>query len=306
MRVPGARRVPAERIEKINGANLHYWVYRDDLFAPAEPGGAPIVVMVHGLRGTHDGLELIVDRLPDRCVVVPDLPGFGNSTPMRDHRHDVPGYAQAVRGLLERLGAGTRPVVLLGHSFGSVVAAHVASSAPDLVHRLVLINPIASPPLRGPRVLLSALTSAYYALGNALPARWGTALLSNKLAVLVASQAMLRSKDKQVRQFVFDSHLKHFNRFYSPGLLNETYEASITHTVADYAAELTVPTLLVAGESDEIAPLDGQRALVGRLPDAELVVIPGVGHLVHYETPATAAEQIERFLTTPRDGKAIR
>lgn len=290
---------PIEHVEEINGSELHYWVYREELLGPhsdAVEGSSPPVVMLHGLRGTHEGLQLIVGLLPDRCVVVPDLPGFGDSTPMEGRRHDVAGYATAVIELLELLGARSRPVFLLGHSFGSIVTAHVASSAPELVRRLVLVNAIASPPLNGPRVVLTGLTSAYYAIGKALPARWGNALLSNKLAVLVASQAMLRSKDKQVRQFVYDSHLQHFSRFHSADLLNETYEASLSRTVADYADGLTMPTLLIAGESDEIAPLDGQHTLHDHLVHSELVVIPHVGHLVHYETPGAAAEEIEHFL----------
>lgn len=290
---------PSERVAEINGSELHYWVYREELLEPrpdADEDVPPPVVMVHGLRGTHEGLQLIVDLLPDRCVVVPDLPGFGESTPMAGKRHDVAGYATAVVALLELLDARSRPAFLLGHSFGSVIVARAASSAPELVRRLVLVSPIATPPLNGPRVVLTGLTSAYYAIGKALPPRWGNALLSNKLAVLVASQAMLRSKDKKVRQFVYDSHLRHFSRFHSPGLLNETYEASVSRTVADYAEGLTMPTLLIAGESDEIAPLEGQRRLRAVLPRGELVVIPDVGHLVHYETPDAAAAEIERFV----------
>jgi pimeloyl-ACP methyl ester carboxylesterase len=253
--------------------------------------------MVHGLRGTHHGLEAIVAELPDRCVVVPDLPGFGDSTPMT-RRHDVEGYASAIVELIERL-AGRRPVVLLGHSFGSVIAARVASRAPELVKLLVLVNPIATPPLRGPRVVLSGLTSAYYWLGKVLPARWGKALLSSKWIVLAASRAMVRTKDKRLQQFIHDSHLRYFSRFHSPTVLCESYESSVRHTVTDHAPSLTMPTLLIAGETDDIAPVAGQRALADRLADAELVVLPDVGHLVHYETPVAAGQEIRRFLEAP-------
>jgi pimeloyl-ACP methyl ester carboxylesterase len=260
---------------------------------------ADTVLMVHGLRGTHHGLELVAADLPDQCVVIPDLPGFGDSGPMVGRRHDVAGYAHVITELIERLGGRTRPIVLLGHSFGSIVAARVAATAPELVRRLVLINPIATPALRGPRVVLSRLTSAYYTLGKRLPPRAGHSLLSNRWVVLAASRAMTRTKDKRLRGLIDQNHLRYFSRFHSPALLSETFEASVTHTVADHADSLRMPTLLIAGESDEIAPLAGQRALAARLADAELVVIPNVGHLVHYETPGSAAEAIQRFLGAP-------
>ncbi|GAA0511992.1 hypothetical protein GCM10011581_02270 [Saccharopolyspora subtropica] len=283
---------PIERVARISGSDLHYWVYGED-----RVGGT--VLMVHGLRGTHHGLELVAAGLPDHRVVIPDLPGYGDSGPMTGRRHDVAGYAHAITELVEQLDGRDGPVALVGHSFGSIVAAHLTSQVPELVRRLVLINPIATPALRGPRVVLSGLTSAYYRLGKRLPPRAGHSLLSNRWVVLAASRAMTRTKNKELRSFIDANHLRHFSRFHSPALLSETFEASVTHTVTDYADALKVPTLLIAGEQDEIAPLAGQRALAARLPDAELVVIPGVGHLVHYETPAPAAEAIRRFLGEP-------
>lgn len=279
---------PRERVMEGAGVALRYWVYG----SAAARRNAPVTVMVHGLRGTHHGLEPIIDKLSDRCVVVPDLPGFGDTGPMSGQPHDVAGYAALITELIEHLGA---PVVLLGHSFGSLVAAAVAADSPRLVQRLVLVNPISTPALKGPRGLLSRLTAVYYSLGKALPRRAGYALLANKLIVLAASRAMTRTKDKQLRRFVDENHLRHFSRFHSPELLSESFRASVSHTVTDFAQRLVMPTMLIAGESDEIAPLDGQRTLVGQLADAELVVIPEVGHLVHYETPATAAAAIERF-----------
>jgi pimeloyl-ACP methyl ester carboxylesterase len=53
---------------------------------------------------------------------------------------------------------------------------------------------------------------------------------------------------------------------------------------------------MVAGENDTITPLDGQFRTVELFPDARLVVIPKVGHLIHYETPDAAATAILEFL----------
>lgn len=283
---------PSERVEQISGADLHYWVYRGELAA----SDVPTVVMVHGLRGTHHGLELVAGALCGRRIVIPDLPGFGDSGPLLGLRHDVEGYAHAVVELVERLGGRARPVVLLGHSFGSVVVAQVCAAAPELVHRLVLVNPIAGRRPQGPRAVLSGLTSAYYALGDAMPAKLGRSWLSSKWLVLAVSHALTRTRDERLRRFIDDSHLRYFSRFHSSAVLAETFRAAVKSTVSDYAGSLSTPTLLIAGETDEIAPLAGQYELAARLAAAELTVIPEVGHLVHYEAPAAAAGAIERFL----------
>lgn len=292
-----ARLRPTEEVASIGGADLHYWVY------PAGAGAGEgdqheTVLMVHGLRGTHHGLELIAAGIPRGRVIIPDLPGFGDSDPMPGRAHDTAGYADALIALIDRLD-GDRPIVLVGHSFGSIVAARIAARVPEQVRRLVLINPISTPALNGPRKVMSKLTAAYYALGRALPGKAGRALLSSRWIVLATSRAMTRTKDTQLREFIHDSHLRHFNRFHSPRVLSETFQASVSGTVADFADVIPMPTLLIAGEHDEIAPLDGQRELTDCLADARLEVLPGVGHLVHYETPLCAAAAIERFLGEP-------
>jgi pimeloyl-ACP methyl ester carboxylesterase len=54
--------------------------------------------------------------------------------------------------------------------------------------------------------------------------------------------------------------------------------------------------VLIAGERDRIAPIEGQREAVKLFPDARLVVLPGTGHLAHYETPGLVADAIRSFL----------
>ncbi len=53
-----------------------------------------------------------------------------------------------------------------------------------------------------------------------------------------------------------------------------------------------MPVHLVAAERDDITPARRRAALATLLPDADLAVLPGVGHLVHYETPREAAAEI--------------
>ena len=67
---------------------------------------APAVVMLHGLRGDHHGLEPIVSHLSGLRVVVPDLPGFGETPPLLGRRHDLPGYAAWARTFVETVAPG--------------------------------------------------------------------------------------------------------------------------------------------------------------------------------------------------------
>ena len=79
-------------------------------------------MFLHGLRGDHHGLAPIVAHLDGLRVLVPDLPGFGESSPLPADSHDVEGYRAWTRDLLAII-APDGDAVLAGHSFGSIVAA---------------------------------------------------------------------------------------------------------------------------------------------------------------------------------------
>jgi pimeloyl-ACP methyl ester carboxylesterase len=256
------------------------------------------VVFLHGLRGDHHGLEPIVSHLAgsphEHAVLVPDLPGFGGSPPMPADPHDIAGYARWTRELLAAVDPGG-DAVLAGHSFGSIVAAAaLADGAP--ARALVLVNPIATSALAGPHRVLTGLTVLHHGVAAALPERAGTWLLRNRLVTRIASLAMVTTPDRRLRRWIHAEHDRYFGGFAGRASLLESFHASIRHDVAEYAGEVKVPTLLVAAERDDIAPLPAQRALRQRFADARLVVVPGTGHLAHYETPAEVAEAVAGFV----------
>lgn len=79
-------------------------------------------------------------------------------------------------------------------------------------------------------------------------------------------------------------------------VLHEGFVTSVSNDVRRFAPQIAQPTLLIAAEKDDITPIEAERHLQTLFPDAELVEIPGVGHLIHYETPQQAASAITRFL----------
>ncbi|WP_309125925.1 alpha/beta hydrolase [Kocuria sp.] len=289
----------------LDGHRVRYWFYDVDRTPK------PLLVLVHGFRGDHHGLQLIADRLRDRYhVVVPDLPGFGRSEPFPDRAHDVAGYAGFLHRFLEALtgGAvhdgpardGTGPgVALLGHSFGSVVAAHFAAAHPAMVERLVLVNPICEPALEGSQAALSRLAVAYYRLGRVLPAGLGRRLLASGTVTDAMSEVMTKSPDPAVRRYVRHQHRAYFSAFANRDVLLEAYRASVSSTVAEVAMQLGMPTLLVVGADDELGSVAAQRRMASWIPRRRLEVLDGVGHLIHYEAPERTAELVHDFLASP-------
>lgn len=281
----------AETTHAYRGAVQRYWDFAPASGAPAE---LPTLFMVHGFRGDHHGLLRIVEALPFHRIVVPDLPGFGRSEAL-DGVHDVDAYADFVSFSFTAFALGP-DTVLLGHSFGSIVASRWAADHPTAIAALVLINPICEPALEGANRLASRLAAVYYRVGAALPERLGLALLGNPGIVLGMSSMMAKTRDRALRRYIHGQHLSYFSTYASRRVLLEAFQASITGTVRDEAARLLMPVLLVAAEKDDLGSVAGQRALADLIADARLEIIPEVGHLVHYETPDEAARLITSFL----------
>lgn len=282
-------------------------------------GGAAPVVAIHGFRGDHHGLALVVDCLPEQDLYLPELPGFGDSPAFPDAEHTVAHYAAAVAAAVEALALvpttspgrraaaptpeGPRPT-LLGHSFGTVVAAHLAADAPGRWDRLVLLNPICEPALTADdstaKVLMSRIASGYYEVAAALPDRLGHAVLSSPLVVWITGTVMAKTSDRNTLAYLHDQHQNYFSAFDHRSMLVESYRASTTGSVLDVAEQLSLPVLLVVGAEDELGSVRGQRKLARRIgrasPGVELEVLDGVGHLIHYERAPEAAGLIRSFI----------
>jgi pimeloyl-ACP methyl ester carboxylesterase len=282
--------VRREQVEVLGGTTA-YWVYGAD-------DAAVTVLAVHGFRGEHHGLEPVMAHLPGIRVIAPDLPGFGETPPVPGRTHDLTLYREWLTAFA---GAAAPGAVVLGHSFGSIVSAAAVAGGLD-TPALVLVNPIGAPALEGPRGVLTRLAVFYYWAGARLPKPVGEELLRNRGIVRVMSVAMAKTSDKELRRFVHEQHDTYFSRFADRDVLRDAFVTSVSHDVRAFAPRITVPTLLVAAEQDDITPIEAERHLATLFPDARLVEIADVGHLIHYETPAIAAEAISRFLAPSAAG----
>lgn len=292
------RSLPIEKREVVVlGSTTRYWIYGD-------PDADTTVVISHGYRGEHHGLEPVIAQLPSVRFIGPDLPGFGESTPLQEVKHSIDGYASWLIAFVDALGL-TGKAVILGHSFGSIIsAAAIAKGLPT--PGLILVNPISVSGLDGPRPFATMVTVWYYGLAGKLPERLGIALLKSWLIVQLMSMSLVKTRDKALRKWIHREHHTYFSNFASRDVVVEGFDASVSANVSDFAVDINVPTLLVAAELDDITPVAAHAPVVEAIGNATLVVLPKVGHLIHYETPVPAARAIEAFLSTLRPPNSIR
>lgn len=289
----------------MDGHKVRYWFYDVDTH------NKPLLVMIHGFRGDHHGLQLIADALRSRYhVVVPDLPGFGLSEPFPHggdaaRQHNVAHYVQFLRQFIQRLtdhsvtpdsGQG---IALLGHSFGSVIAAHMAAQSPRMVQRLILVNPISQPALATSNTFAAAVADTYYTLGTKLPFGLGDKVLRSNLATDVMSRAMTTTTDPDLRRYILNQHRAYFGGYSRNQVIREVYHASATGTVAEVAPLLAMPVLLITGGADPLGTPESQRRMAAWIRRHRHHDFADVGHLIHYEKAEEVAQLVDEFLSGP-------
>lgn len=331
--VPGPL-IPGTRHDALIGEGAQavmtrYWQYGKGMNGGTFPEGSYPVLLVHGFRGDHHGLEIIANYLlkliPNVSIISPDLPGFGRSADLPEGTQDegaqgednINAYVAWLNDFVKhtnpaREDAQPLPLHLVGHSFGSIVTSAFAAAHPNSLALLSLINPISEPALEGSQRVASRLASLYYRAGAALPEKIGYPLLRSQLITRASSEVMMRTKDKAMRRFINGQHAAYFGSFGSRRGVLSAYEASITHTAAEYAAAIRVPVQMLVAEDDDLGTPETARAMYATLTSRSLPVsrslpasssgarerldmIPEVGHLIHYETPHLAAELIADF-----------
>lgn len=243
-------------------------------------GSGPPVLFLHGLGGSATAWEAQLADLGDtfRCIAW-DLPGYGDSEPIVPLT--FPAIADAAARLLDDLDVERAHVV--GLSFGGQQALHLALDHPDRVGRLVLAD-----------------TSARFGADGTDAEQW-MRLRLDPLDAGVTPAAMAAGVVDSITAPGFagrerDRAIAAFSRIPSEGL-RAAVECLPTHDVTDRLGEIAAPTLVVVGELDAETPVAYAEVLAAGIPDAELHVIAGAGHLTPSEAPAEFAALVRRFLS---------
>jgi pimeloyl-ACP methyl ester carboxylesterase len=252
-------------------------------------GSGPPLVLVHGLGLSWRSWQPVLDTLGVRHEVVAiDLPGFGDSPPLPFGAAPTPTrLADAVELELDRLGLDAP--ALVGNSLGGWVALELARRG--RAARAVVISPsgLESPPERAFVIALNEQMRLRARFG-ALLGQWLTAPALARVLLF----GSLRSRPWRLSPEAAAHDLHDFGL--SPG-----FQSTLSSTVATRApmwlGEIRVPVRVAYGTLDLMLGAFTAPRFAAAIPGAELIPLPGVGHVPMVDDPELVARTILDFTT---------
>jgi len=243
----------------------------------------PWLTLIQGLGLDGSGWGPAAARLQARFrLVLPDYRGSGRSDPAPQQVK----IADMVRDVVSVLDdAGVAQTSVLGASLGGIVAQELALRHPERVSRLVLACTTPGWPFAFPMPAASAVLMA--ALRNLPPETARRRLVENAL-----SPRTLRDQPDLAERLI--KHQQ--SRPPAPGALSAQALAGARYTGRLAQARIEVPTLVLHGGADRVVDPRNAKLLADRIPGAELVIIPELGHLFFWEAPDEFAATVTEFL----------
>jgi pimeloyl-ACP methyl ester carboxylesterase len=230
-------------------------------FIKTGPETAPPLVFLHGYADSWRSAEPLIPHLARHFrIFALDQRGHGQSDDDFD-RFTIDDFAADAADFI-RWVIG-RPVTLVGHSLGSLVAQRVAAENKDLVSRLVLIGSADS---AAGSPALKALHEALITLGDAIP----RSFVQDFQAGMISVPLFLDQLD------IFASESLRV----SPIVWRKTMESLVADGKV-VAARIAAPTLVLWGAEDSVFNVEAQQRLAALLKDGRLRVYPEVGHAPH-------------------------
>jgi pimeloyl-ACP methyl ester carboxylesterase len=245
------------------------------------------MVLVHGLAESIGMWDRMLPALVDRFRIVRiDLLGFGASDKPRSG-YGIDEQARRVERVISV--ADIAPVDVIGHSMGGDVAVALAERAPELVRKLVLIDP---PPTRESRI--HRPTERLMGVPVAGAVAWR---LSPVSALRRGLESAFAPGFPVPDEFVADARRTTHAAFVGATSAVDDYLAA--RPLAARVASTGKPTLVIYGELDERIAVVGRRTFDG-LANVTVKTLPGVGHTPPWEQPETTATLIAQFADATR------
>lgn len=250
-------------------------------------GRGPVVLLVHGTAASSHSFGELAKILANAfTVVVPDLPGHGFTELPPSSRLSLPEMAADLAALLKVLDL--TPVIVVGHSAGAAILIEMCLDGLIAPETIISING-ALMPFDGMASQFFSPIAKLLVLNPFVPK-----LFAWRAASGGAVERLIGSTGSRLEP----EGLRYYQRLFQ----NEGHvEAALgmmagwdLHSLQRRLDDLKVPLILVVGSEDRAVPPDDAFKIRDRLPQAEVVLLRGLGHLAHEECPEKIAEIVVR------------
>ncbi|WP_328831696.1 alpha/beta hydrolase [Thermaurantiacus tibetensis] len=253
------------------------------------PRDAPVLLLLHGSNASLHTWEPWVERLgQDYRVVTLDLQGHGLTGPIPSGCYTGSCMAETVERVRARLGIERMAVG--GNSMGGLVAIRYALAHPERVSALILVDS----------------AGAQFRNGGSRPLGFRIAAMpgARTLAEQITPRAMIARSLDQSTSVKAAATPEKVDRYWE--LLR--HPGNRAATIARFAAPREpfgaetlkplagLPVLILWGREDRLFPPEAAAWFKAALPEAELVILDGVGHIPQEEAPDASAEAVRAFL----------
>ncbi len=252
------------------------------------PRDAPAILLLHGFGASLQAWDDWTPALEKNLRVLRiDIPGFGLSGPAVNQDYSDAADVARVIALLDQLGV--QQVIIAGHSMGGRIAWNLAAAHPERVSKLVLLAPDGFPDPNAKSDKTYEVPALLGLLPYSLP-QW--ALRMGGVAPAFADGSQLTPQMMQ----------RYHDMMLAPGVRTALLERMRQTRNSDPVSRLQsikVPTLLLWGEKDAFIPVSNAQDYLKAMPQAKLVTLPGVGHVLHEEAPQVSVQLVTEFLRQP-------
>jgi pimeloyl-ACP methyl ester carboxylesterase len=252
------------------------------------PREAPVMLLLHGFGASLQAWDGWAPALEKNLRVLRiDIPGFGLSGPAVNQDYSDAADVARVIALLDQLGV--QQVIMAGHSMGGRIAWNLAAAHPERVSQLVLLAPDGFPDPNAKSDKTYEVPALLGLMQYSLP-QW--ALRMGGVAPAFADNSQLTPQMMQ----------RYHDMMLAPGVRTALLERMRQTRNSDPVARLQsiqVPVLLLWGEKDAFIPASNAQDYLKSMPQAKLVTLPGVGHVLHEEAPQASVQVVRDFLSLP-------
>ena len=251
-------------------------------------GPATALVLLHGFPVDHRMWDDVVGSLAVGIpVIAPDLPGLGSAA-VPEGEPSLDRSADVVAALVEAAGHGR--VVVAGLSMGGYVALALAERHPGLVAGLALVDTTSTADDEPARANRERVAGEVDASGSVDP-------VLGMVGSLLSDESVSGRPD-------LPSTVSGWIREQPPvGVAWSQRAMAARPDRSDVLAAFDGPVVVVVGEDDTVTPLAAAQHMASTARDADLVSIPGAGHLSAVEAPGAVAEALDELLR--REGEVL-